>query len=95
MTPHLSQGPILQCFGEIGTNCPDFKKVLAGKFPLKTVDNIYVQKLLRQLQNPETVREVPLRLLQECIHHWMEESQRIHSPLIIRNSFWTLYGWNI
>jgi len=41
---------MLQRFGEIGTNQPEFKKVLAGKSNHQPDKDKYVKKLLQQLQ---------------------------------------------
>jgi len=39
----LFHAQFMKCFGEIGTNRPDFKKVLEGKFQLDQVKEIYVK----------------------------------------------------
>jgi len=61
----LLQEPMLQQFGEIGTNRPEFKKVLAGKSNHHPHKDIYVKKMLQQLQQPEPIRDIPPRSLQE------------------------------
>jgi len=66
----LLQIPILQNFGEIGTNHPAFKKVLEGKYQPSPDKNIYVRKLLQQLKQPMEVRDFPLQSLQEYMDRW-------------------------
>jgi len=39
----LLQNPILQCFGEIGTNCPAFKQVLSGTIDLEPQTDNYIK----------------------------------------------------
>jgi len=56
----LLQNPILQRFGETGTNRPAFKKVLDGKYQSSPEENVYARKLLQQLKRPPEVQDVPL-----------------------------------
>jgi len=46
----LLQEHLLKRFGELGTNRPEFRKVLDGKPTHHPTDDIYVTKLLKQLQ---------------------------------------------
>jgi len=48
----------MKCFGKIGTNRPDFKKVLEGTFQLDQVEEIYVKKLLQQLRKLEQANQI-------------------------------------
>jgi len=66
----LLQNPILQRFGETGTNHPAFKKVLDGTYQSSSDKNVYIQKLLQQLKRPTEVRDFPLRSLQEYTEGW-------------------------
>jgi len=78
-TPML-QPQMLQKFGEIGANRPEFKKVLAGRSQLPT-DNIYTTKLLQQLNRPPLITDIPLRSLQEYTTGWRKSRETTASSM--------------
>ncbi len=78
-TPLLQQ-PMIQWFGEIGTNRPAFRQVLRGKFHHE-IGNPYVEKLLKNLKKPEKVPEFIPRSLEEYATGWRKARETTSSSL--------------
>jgi len=78
----LLQEPLLHRFGELGTNWPEFKKVLAGKSTQNPNDNIYMTKLMQQLCQPEPLREITPRSLQDYTTGWRRAQETTASSML-------------
>ncbi len=78
----LLQEPLLKRFGELGTNRLEFRKVLDGKPTQHPTDDIYVTKLLKQLQRPELVKEVTPRSLHDYTTGWRKARETTASSML-------------
>jgi len=80
VTPLLQQ-PILNQFGEIGTNQQAFKQALAGTLNPEVHEDPFVTKLLKALQRPPQVIDIPQRSLQEYMEGWKKARETTSSSL--------------
>ncbi len=80
-TPML-QTNMIQRFGEIGANRPEFKKVLARKSQPLPTDDIYTTKLLQHLNRPPNIIDLPPRSLQEYTMGWRKSRETTASSLL-------------
>jgi len=77
----MLQANMLQRFGEIGANRPEFKKVLARKSQPLPTDDIYTTKLLQHLNRPPNIIDLPPRSLQEYTMGWHKSWETTASSL--------------
>jgi len=76
----LLQNPMIQWFGETGTNRPSFKQVLLAKFHHE-IGNPYVEKLLQHLQKPEQVHAFTSQSLEDYTISWRKARESTSSSL--------------